>query len=166
MDKLIFLDIDGVVNTLMIYDKPFEGNLGHISRDGFYFDMCLSVDNRVSNTQAVMWLNKLCKDTKARIVITSTWRLGSSLKELITILRNSGLHKDIIIEGCTPNLGTKRGNEILHYLQYNYPNGVYSYVILDDDDDMDGCMERLVKCNCYRGFGYPEYIKAINILNN
>ena len=166
MDKLIFLDIDGVVNTLMIYDKPFKGGLGHISRDGFYFDLCHSGDKRVSNTQAVMWLNKLCKDTNARIVITSTWRMGSSLKELIAILRNSGLHKDIVIEGCTPNLGTKRGKEIQHYLQCNYPDGVDSYVILDDDDDMDGCMERLVKCNCYRGFEYPEYMEAIKILNN
>lgn len=72
MKNLIFLDIDGVVNTLMISTKPFDTNRGQISRDGFYYELCNSSDKRVSNTQAVMWLNKLCKIVDAEIVISST----------------------------------------------------------------------------------------------
>ena len=39
MDKLIFLDIDGVLNTLMISDQPFEeSERGQIARGRFYFN--------------------------------------------------------------------------------------------------------------------------------
>ena len=41
MDKLIFLDIDGVVNTLQISTKPFDTNRGQISRDGFYYELVI-----------------------------------------------------------------------------------------------------------------------------
>lgn len=166
-DKLIFLDIDGVVNTLMINTSPYPSRTGKIEREGFYFDLCSSSDERVSNTQAIMWLNKLCKDTGARIVITSTWRRRNQhYKDIKQYLVNSGLLEEINVEGATPWLDGPRGEEILHYLQEHYPNGVTSYVILDDDSDMEGCMDFLVKCNTYHGFGYPEYLEALRILNS
>lgn len=164
-DRLIFLDIDGVVNTLIINTKPFKSRNGQIERDGFYFDLCNSSDERVSNIQAIIWLNKLCKDTGARIVITSTWRgREGNYKDINKYLCNSGLLDDIIVEGATPWLDGPRGKEILCYLQKNYPNGVNSYVILDDDTDMKGCENFLVKCDTFHGFGYPEYLKAKQIL--
>lgn len=76
-NKVVFLDIDGVVNTLIIDTKPFETDRGQISRDGFYYKLNMPDDGEVSNRQAVMWLNKLCKETNAKIVITSTWRFGN-----------------------------------------------------------------------------------------
>lgn len=166
-DKLIFLDIDGVVNTLMIDTKPFLNSRRNISREGFYFDLCSLEDNRVSNRQAIMWLNKLCKETKAKIVISSTWRLSEREHNTVEkCLRNSGLLDEIEIVGKTPRLnGKTRGDEILKYLEDNYPDGVAAYVILDDDKDMNGCMEALVQCDNNYGFNYPEYIKAFHILN-
>ena len=35
---------------------------------------------------------------------------------------------------------------------------------LDDDNDMDGCMEHLVLCKVDHGFGYTEYYEAMKIL--
>ena len=168
-DKLIFLDIDGVVNTIMLDIKPFEGARGIICVDGFYYDMCSNSDGRVSNRQAIMWLNKLCKETGAKIVISSTWRFCEREGEPTTedCLRNSGLLPEIEIIGKTPRLGygNCRGDEILTYLQKEFPQGVYSYVILDDDADMGECIDALVQCEVHRGFGYPEYKKALDILN-
>lgn len=163
MDKLIFLDIDGVVNTLMISDQPFEeSERKQIARGRFYFDLCSPSDKRVSNKQAVMWLNKLCLDANAKIVISSTWRAHMDVVE--ESLRNSGLFPEIEIIGATPHLGERRGVEILDWLNKHYPDKHPDYVILDDDNDMDGCMEHLVLCGVDHGFGYTEYYKAMKIL--
>ena len=165
--NIIFLDIDGVVNTLIIDTKPFDTQRGQITRDGFYYKLNMPDDLEVSNRQAVMWLNKLCRDSGARIVITSTWRgRNQNYQRVANALYNTGLFEDIIIEGATEWLDTPRGAEILKYLEDHYPYTQPSYVILDDDADMDGCMGHLVQCNTHHGFGYPEYEKALKILKN
>ena len=46
MDKLIFLDIDGVVNTLMISDNRLKKARGQIARGKVYFDLCSPSDKR------------------------------------------------------------------------------------------------------------------------
>lgn len=167
MEKLIFLDIDGVVNTLQLNDCPYDTNAGKIEHEEFYFQLCYLSDKQVSNRQAVMWLNKLCRDSGARIVISSTWRgRNQNYQDVAECLYNSGLFDDIIVEGATKWLDECRGYEILNYLAEHYPYTTPNYVILDDDADMDGCMEHLVKCNTHHGFGYPEYEKALKILNN
>lgn len=166
MKNLIFLDIDGVVNTLMISTKPFNTNRGQISRDGFYYELCNSSDKRVSNTQAVMWLNKLCKTVDAEIVISSTWRYGSTAEEIKECLVNSGLLPEINVIGFTPdlrgNIDFCRGDEIDLFLQENFcQNGKVAFIILDDDSDMGVHMDHLVHCDVNRGFGFPEYLEAI-----
>lgn len=168
--KLIFLDIDGVVNTLMIDTKPFDyPNRQSIERDGgFYYDLCHGSDDRVSNYQAVMWLNKLCKETKAKIVISSTWRYSYSCEEIKNCLVNSGLLPEIEIIGQTPDLRYRneffRGDEIKMYLKEWYPEGWPAFVILDDDADMLDLIDHLVQTHTDRGFGYPDYLKALQVL--
>lgn len=160
MRNIIFLDIDGVVNTIQIDTKPYEDK--RRKRGKFYFDMCNSRDKRVSNRQAIMWLNKLCIETKAEIVISSTWRIDSDLEELKEILTNSGLLSEIKIVGKTPWLsGQTRGEEINVYLQEN--KNISAFVILDDDADMGDLKEHLVQTNTYVGFTYNEYLKAKKI---
>ena len=67
--QLYFSTFDGVVNTLMIYKEPIKARR-LLQKDGYYFDLCYPQDKRVSNTQAVLWLEKLCKEFNADIVIT------------------------------------------------------------------------------------------------
>lgn len=69
--KIIFLDYDGVVNTLWFDDINGEPNFNFPS------------DDKVNNTQAIAWLNKLCKETGAKIVVTSTWRMSENYKECL-----------------------------------------------------------------------------------
>ena len=46
-NKVVFLDIDGVVNTLIIDTKPFKTERGQVSRDGFYYK--LNIERRGDN---------------------------------------------------------------------------------------------------------------------
>lgn len=165
-NRIIFLDIDGVVNTLQISTKPFDTNRGQISRDGFYYELCNSSDKRVSNIQAVMWLNKLCVVTGAKIVISSTWRYGSTLEEIKECLVNSGLLPEINLIGFTPdlrgNINFCRGDEINQYLRENFcQNDKVSFVILDDDCDMGDLIDHLIQCDVNTGFGFNEYSDAL-----
>ena len=166
--NVIFLDIDGVVNTLIIDTKPFKTDRGQISRDGFYYKLNMPDDGEVSNRQAVMWLNKLCKETNAKIVITSTWRFGDNgLEKTKKALYNSGLLKEIEIIGETPrkyNYNNIRGYEIEEYL--NQHPEIDNYVIIDDDLDMlTKQMNNFVVTDTNIGMTYNTYVRAKEILN-
>ena len=166
--KIIFLDIDGVLNTLMVDTEPFSSSRGQILRDKFYYKLNMPNDLEVSNRQAVMWLNKLCIETNAKIVITSTWRMGvDGLENTKKALYNSGLIKDVEIIDATPILQEPkdmniRGHEIQMWLDKH--QNIDNYVILDDDVDMlENQLNHLVQVNTYYGFGFPDYEKAIKI---
>lgn len=166
--KVIFLDIDGVLNTLQISTKPFKTSRGQVCRDGFYYKLsCDSGDLEVANEQAVMWLNKLCVETGAKIVISSTWRLcPNGFENTCKALRNTGLLDTIEIIGCTGRRYdehiNRRGAEIKDYLDL-HPE-ISKFIILDDDSDMGELKDYLVQCNTHVGFTYIEYAKALNLL--
>lgn len=170
MSSLIFLDIDGVLNTIIVDTEPIEGGRPSPDEDGFYY--CINSPNhkRVSNRQAVMWLNLLCKTTGAKIVISSTWRTSLTLAELKETLTNSGLLPEIEIIGCTPSLSyipdRTRGMEITTYLNNNYGDQWPNFVILDDDSDMDNLKDKLIKCDTYTGLGFHEFRAAFSKLKD
>lgn len=143
--KVIFLDYDGVVNTLWFNDVNGEPR----------FDF--PNDNRVNNTQAIAWLNKLCRETGAKIVVSSTWRLYDNYKEC---LYNAGLNKDIEILGRTKKLGTARGIEIQDWLDEHQELNIEKFVILDDDMDMAHLMDYAVFTDVYIGITYYAYEAA------
>lgn len=93
--NVLFLDYDGVVNTLVLNNE----GLGNLLPNGFYSYICSPKDNKVSNTQAVLLVDMLCKKYNLVIVLTTTWRLDFDLAK--SALYNSGLSKDIEIVGKT-----------------------------------------------------------------
>ena len=156
--QLYFSTFDGVVNTLIIYKEPIKARR-LLQKDGYYFDLCYPQDKRVSNTQAVLWLEKLCKEFNADIVITSTWRKDYELA--CECLYNSGLSKDVKIIGKTPWLDGYRGKEIDAWLkEHSCP----AFVILDDDIDMEPYMDHLVKTDFDIGITVTIYEKAKRLL--
>jgi hypothetical protein len=125
--KVIFLDIDGVLNNSDDSDlHEGEGTMN------FYSPNCVAILNSITG-----W-------TKAKIVVSSTWRLGVTLVDLQVQLRSMGITGQVI--GKTEDLRVLdgyRGNEILKWikdnkdiLSYNFYHEYKSYVILDDDTDM------------------------------
>lgn len=116
--KVIFLDIDGVLNS----KRFFLGS---------------KIDSKI-DPNCVSQLNTLIEETGAKIVISSSWRITHSKKEIREALAEHGFKGSII--GYTETLDVwgngpaPRGVEIKSFLQKN--NRIKNYVILDDESDM------------------------------
>ena len=151
--KVIFLDIDGVLNPDNNYQREFLA--GRKTTDVIRLDLiCLG------------WLKKLVDHTGAKIVLSSSWRctndLGKTWSNLTVQLNTVGLG---IYDRTPVTCAKSRGEEILSWLTSHKAN-VTSFVILDDDyDDIDDLYPRLVLCPFLTGFRENEFAKAIQILN-
>lgn len=130
MIKIIFLDIDGVLNS-----KQYKRKIGSKFVDPQY-----QIDPLV-----VKRLNDIIATTNAKIVISSTWRLSficaaNALQKMQDCFADYGIN-DIV--DCTPQIlasdGTPlisfRGDEIKEWLKRN--KDVSSFVVLDDIDMSD-----------------------------
>lgn len=137
--KLIFLDIDGVLNNILDH-KISHQFLGKASE--------YKVDISQSNFDILKYLTTL---TNAHIVISSSWRKSPFYKnhenedvpnEEIEIIKKFkqlfskfGWDNAPII-GITPSLSGFRGEEVATYLDEISKNYVIEdYIILDDDSD-------------------------------
>lgn len=106
MNKFIFLDIDGVMNSNLFYsertqdkryDEWIKDHPQHIA-----WGAC-NIDPR-----AVKRLNRITDATKAKIIVSSTWRSDSNLQEIFTLV---GIKEPIY--DVTPYMRSRhRGSEI------------------------------------------------------
>ena len=150
MMKVIFLDFDGVITT---YQSKWK------------IDM-----------DKVKIINDICDKTDAKIVVSSSWRIGyrgvvhtfqEYLKQYFVKNEYIGLFKfnkfiDNIV-GMTES-GSCRGNEIKFYMN-DHPE-VENYVIIDDDSDMcDYQLFNFVQTDTYEGITERDAKLCINILN-
>ena len=119
MNKIIFLDFDGVLNTehyqslLQYQGKPWQDEYGA------FFD-----------PKAVKQLKRIIDATDADIVVESSWKyLGlDAMKELWEVRNLPGTIIDI-----TPSLlGKNKGVEIASWLS-KYAKQDIRYVIIDDE---------------------------------
>lgn len=132
--KIIFLDIDGVMNNIRKWPK----NAGR----------------RWIDPSAVRRLNKITHATTSAIVISSTWRRFWNVKQ---ILEAAGVRGNII--GSTPFLPSEpRGSEIQLWLS---KHGAEKFIILDDDSDMGNLMDALIKTKWDVGLQDIHVKKAI-----
>jgi hypothetical protein len=161
MKKIIFLDIDGVLNNQLWYLKT----KGDRQRDNI-------------DPENIKFLNTIIKNTGAEVVVTSMWRLGQTPEELQTVLSRNGFEGKVIDK--TLDLRDSgdhrqcvlRGNEILCWIQEHADvigQGYYdfkNYVILDDDSDMLYWQRNnFILVDAYCGLTPNIAYKAINILN-
>lgn len=120
--KIIFLDIDGVLNVI----PPDYDQFGGIFHDHL-------VDN----------LGLIIKETRAKIVISSTWRF-SGLERMKQMWQFRNLPgeviditpdcHDLVNEGRFDDFShVDRGHEIDYWLERR--TDIESYVIIDDDND-------------------------------
>ncbi len=140
--KVIFLDVDGVLNSMesvLLY--------GHT--------------NRLDPVRVGM-VARLCKETDAKIVVSSSWR-NPTVDGTKELLAASGAESLVpLIIGQTPRIPGKRGPEIAAWLTEHKPD---AYVILDDDSDMlPEQMPRFVHTSMARGFCLDSYLDAIKLL--
>lgn len=148
-DMTIFLDIDGVLRTHSS-DLEWSRLLG--------VPIPLSVYDRRFDKKIVSYINEIVGYTRAKIVVTSTWRVKHSLEELKQIFRDNGI-ADVVDK---TDIGLNRGEEIEQYIS---DNEIENYVVIDDqvNDILKHIpKERVIKVDPIKGF--EDVDKAIDIL--
>lgn len=183
--KIIFLDVDGVLNHEEWYTSGRAQNAylatGETDAKAYNFD-----------PESWKWVQKLINETGAKIVLSSSWRsydLASTIEEY-----KDTAFKPIIdnLVGVTPVTMTRnRGEEINRFFDIvngnnsndtsksvewlkNHPletltamgEKIAQYVIFDDDTDItDGQKPHFVHVDFWHGIQEKDYMKAKNILN-
>lgn len=160
MQKLIFLDIDGVLNVFSsIY---LEENDIWVCPETGDAELPLLYGDQPLNSRCLKNLQTLVDNTRADIVISSSWRILYPVSSLSKMFKEAGLKINII--GQTRNLpNCIRGEEVRAYLDnINHKN----YVILDDSTDFYN-WQKPYFVNTDPGFGLSEMdvTKATEILN-
>ena len=179
MEKIIFLDIDGVLNSNDWYVRR---------KDHYEMD---AVENQYPfyefDPEAINRLNAIIELTNAKVVVSSSWRHGRSVEELQMILDTVGFVGEVIdktvhfggIDGYT----IPRGCEIEHWLEkkgfqrinwsiekqqmYIDKSQVKNYIILDDDSDMLYTQkEHFIHTSWKSGLTDELMHKSIEILNS
>jgi hypothetical protein len=164
--KLIFLDIDGVLNHQLFYkgqtltEKKKELRKQAKSKEIERWDYGLAQIDE----ESVSRLNDIIDATGAEVVLSSSWRINNVRGYMQQLLDAKGFCGKII--GYTPTLGQQRGFEIEAWL-HEYGDHVDKYVILDDDSDMTDEQIRYhyIHCDGYCGLTPNGAYKAIRILN-
>lgn len=174
--KVIFLDIDGVLNDTAYFKWR------HLHKPVPKYESSLDFHVSMINPKKCELLNQVIAETDAKIVVSSTWRHDP---EIATILTSVGITAEFLgITPCfsaglkcpeTKGLHIPRGLEIEHYISEHYPfdykervyNGLEGYVILDDDGDMLYHQRKnFVHTNGFRGLTPRDAAKAIKVLNH
>ena len=121
MHKVIFLDIDGVLNSQSWLDTK-----------GFVYPYKIP-EHEKFDPKAVKILSKIIYLTDAKIIFSSTWRLDFSSQELAKMIREFAPFPPRTFGGCTPDLKLKenRGDEIELFIK-DKGKSISSYCILDD----------------------------------
>ena len=127
--RIIFLDIDGVLNKALVASSSEESDVLKVLPYGWM------------NKSLVENLNEIIEETAAKIVVSSAWR-HETLKENQKMLKAFGVKGEVL--GSTPHLGrySVRGNEIKAWLDDNQDAlggcsfKFKQYVIIDDSSDM------------------------------
>ena len=137
--KVLFLDVDGVLNS---------------SQDGFTI--------KLGTDKHLELLKQIVDKTDAKIVLSSSWRISNKTKSFIeNMLKEYGMS----IMSSTPDLGSSRGEEIKKWLRETN-DFIESFVILDNNSDMgEYTYTKLVKTDRNIGLHETDVIKAIKILN-
>ena len=146
-EKIIFLDIDGVLNCNKTTRKTMSG---------YTF-----IGNRQLKN-----LRNIINATQAKVVLSSDWRYdrddpkyNGDYLELEAELMRYGIQ----FYGFTPELpSAHRGAEIAQWLT-EHPE-VSNFVILDDRTDMEPHKDHWVQTVMARGLGKDETDAAIKIL--
>lgn len=180
--KVIFLDFDGVLNSLR----------SCIAFHGYPFPESDTWDK--FDLVAIGLMKKLCKETGAKIVLSTSWRLCMSVEDVKDMFHELGWIEPPII-GRTPSWGNPktystgymgetfrqtRGDEINVWLKA-YGRGdiapalcdaeilgqkIDAYVIVDDDHDMLKEQEPFfVQTSFLDGLTLANFISMLKILD-
>jgi len=151
MNKLIFLDVDGVLNIMSNSYRTFMKPYGqHIE------------------PHLVQRLNYLIEKTDSDIVVSSSWRVH--MDDLETQMVEQGFKHWHRVIGATNYNGQYRGQQIADWIEFNEYKGVYC-VLEDEPSDICGNKCRaigaryVVHVDMAEGLSENDVSRAIGILD-
>lgn len=149
--RIIFLDIDGVLNS-QAYHYKIGGYRGS-SRSAEFLD-----------PDAIERLNKIVESTEAKVVLSSSWRYGyiNDIPGLRDMFERNRIKVDVI--DITPIIAGPRGAEIQSWLDEHKDVDIESFIIFDDSDDMIHLKPRLIQTTLAHGLQSSHTLKAIAML--
>lgn len=136
--KVLFLDIDGVLNSVKtcVANGGYPMELHHTAA----FDW-----------HAIKLLQRLCDSEGVQVVLSSAWRINHAFADV-------GKAFGLPIIDRTPSLCGPRGAEIADWLT-KHPEVVH-YAIIDDDSDMlPDQMRCFVQTSGFEGMTWADYQK-------
>ena len=161
MSKILFLEIDGVVNCKL-----------WMNTDGKWVRRFAEpVEGVVNNTQAVQWISELCEKLGFSVVVTGEWRKSCDPEGA---LRRAGLRDTVKVIGTTDPSVFDKEEQIKTYLFAN-PD-VEDYLVIDVEKSFYGTTNsdvlfaelspsshagHYLLCRDKNGFGESEYESAI-----
>lgn len=160
--KLIFLDVDGVLNSEEYIVKEHD-RLGH----EIYVKTYLQQGGIPFDPKCLKFLKYIIDKTNALICVSSTWRLSKDQRERLNMALGNYANRII---GYTPYLGVEKGRgleieQVLNNLK-EIKCPLENYIILDDDKDMtEEQMEHLILTNYKTGLTMEDAIKSVEKLN-
>ena len=154
-NKVIFLDIDGVLNLI-------------------YKDSSFDEYGQIFNKTCVDNFKSIIEQTNAKIIVSSTWKdSGLSIMKEMWINRNlpgevidiTPSAQDVVDHGIEPYMDlVSRGSEIELWMIKNDFKG--NYIIIDDVRDFTIEQSKyLIKTNSMIGLTKEDSVKSINLLN-
>ena len=167
MMKVIFLDIDGVLNSERLMNRRIS--------EGFKSDCDEELYHNIDEIE-VERLANFCEEYNVKIVLSSSWRcwnLEETIEDL-SHLRYKHIHPIIkYIVGVTPRLYVEkpnggwnhldRGHEIQKYIDKH--KDIEEYIIIDDDSDMlEGQTNNFLQTDFRVGLQETDYPKIKQIL--
>ena len=117
--KIIFLDFDGVMDTAYYDDFLHKNSLPETDKYGIVFD-----------PYCIKNLKYIIDNTRADIVISSTWKDDMTYNEIIDMWKDRNLPG--FVTDVTPTVSRHRGNEIDAWLEEC--RDTCRYAIIDDLD--------------------------------
>ena len=161
--KVVFLDIDGVLNYLNYFKKINDIRLKYNKQlkeeSYFVIKKLIQID-----FEKLYLLKEICDITNCKVVVTSSWRILDYYPLIEDYLINFG----IPIIDTTNYIHSNRGLEIKTYLSEH--KEITNYIILDDDifpDYDEELLGNLIHTNFYNeGLDQDNQYDAIYKLKN
>jgi hypothetical protein len=156
--NLIFLDIDGVLNSGEFVIKIFTLKLPRYDQYGNKIN--------VVDSDMVKRLNTIILETNSKIVLSSCWR-SEGIDNMKWYFSQWGIDPDLLIDVTPPNRGTHRGWQIQEWLDTNYimMREFHNFIIIDDGEDMVHLKPHLIQTNYQHGLQDIHVERAITYLN-
>ena len=181
--KVVFLDIDGVVATNRSLYKELSNYFGIPVKELNMLgptEMCERTGLKYPRVSMYQWpfdsiaidnIYRLHQITKCQFVLSSSWRVGRTVKEAHDILSMKGLKVPILSK--TQYLDT-RGQEIKDWIENIFPKQfpdeeIESYAIIDDEcyyDIIQLHPDNCVQTTQHSGFSARHLKETIKILLN